>query len=179
MNFMSNYKIALICLLALLTVGLMAACDGLDAPVNNQPAPTPHVPAVPPVAAVAEADEVMRGICFEAALDAAGTVFVIRDDGELARFYDLADNSGLCRRPVERRPFDFSEGRLLAGLWSMGRGCTAQHEVIEILRDDEARALLIHVEFVTEGACNYELVRPFWLALEGVGDYEILIVVIE
>jgi hypothetical protein len=115
----------------------------------------------------------MSGICFEAALDTAGDIFVLRDSLAHIRFYDLADNSQLCRRPVTRYPFDFSRGRVLAGLWSDGKGCTARHDVLSVARDDAARTLLIRLKFVTEGSCDYELVRPFWIGLDGVGDYAI------
>lgn len=121
----------------------------------------------------------MRGICFEAALDAAGDIFVLRDTRSHIRLYDLADNSDLCRRPVARYPFDFSGGRVLAGLWSYGRGCVARHDVVSQDRDDSARTLLIRLRFVIEGDCDYELVRPFWIGLEGVGDYQIQIEVAE
>lgn len=116
---------------------------------------------------------VMSGICFEAALDAAGKVFVLRDAQAHIRFYDLADNSQLCRRPVARNAFDFSSGRVLAGLWSQGKGCTARHDVLSVARDDVARTLLIRLNFVTEGDCDYELLRPFWIGLDGVSDYKI------
>jgi len=115
----------------------------------------------------------LSGICFEAALDAAGRTFVLHNAAELIEFYDLADNSRFCRHPVTRYPFDFSGGRVLAGLWSKGWGCTAHHDVLDIQRDDAARTLTIRLRFVTEGDCDYELVRPFWIGLDGVQDYEV------
>lgn len=147
---------------------------------------TPQPPTETPVAAVtleptstlspypwSDENAVMGGICFEAALDASGQVFVLRSVAQQIEFYDLADNSRLCRRPVTRYPFDFSGGRVLAGLWSAGRGCTARHDVLDVQRDDTARRLTIRLRFVTEGDCNYELVQPFWIGLEGVQDYAI------
>ena len=117
----------------------------------------------------------MSGICFEAALDAAGKVFVLRDSRAHIQFYDLADNSQLCRHPVTRNVFEFSSGRILAGLWSYGKGCTAHHDVLAVNRDDAARTLTIQLRFVTEGTCDYELLRPFWIGLDGVSDYQIQI----
>lgn len=119
---------------------------------------------------------IVSGVCFEAALDAAGRVFVLRSADEHIRFYDQADNSHLCRHPVTRYPFDFSTGRVLAGLWSYGRGCTARHEVMSVTRDDTARTFTIRLHFVTEGDCNYELVRPFWVGLDGLSDYTVTII---
>ncbi len=119
----------------------------------------------------------MSGICFEAALDAAGQVYVFRSAEEHIDFYDLADNSRLCRRPVQRYPFDFTGGRVLAGLWSAGVGCTARHDVLAIERNDDAKTFTVRLRFVTEGDCPYELVRPFWMGLDDMADYEIDIVV--
>lgn len=120
---------------------------------------------------------VTSGICFEAALDAANQLFILRNSAELIALYDLADNSEFCRHPVTRYPFDFSNGRVLAGFWSYGRGCTARHEVLDIQQDDSAKRLTIRLRFVTEGDCPYELLRPFWVGLDGVQDYEIEMVV--
>lgn len=118
---------------------------------------------------------VMSGICFEAAYDAAGQVFVLRSAEEHIRFYDLADNSGLCRRAVQRYPFDFEQGAVLAGLWSRGLGCTARHEVLDYVRDDAAQEIVLSLRFVTEGDCNYELVRPFWVEIPAAQEYAIRI----
>jgi hypothetical protein len=128
-------------------------------------------------AGLADASAVMGGICFEAALDAAGRVFVLRSAEDHIRFYDLADGSRLCRRRVERRPFDFGEGRALAGLWSAGRGCTARHEVLAFRRDESARVIRLDLRLVVEGACDYELVRPFWVSIAGAADYAVEIAV--
>ena len=81
--------------------------------VQDVPVPTPAQPWP-------DANGVMGGICFASAQDAAGQLFVLRSQQELSHFFDLADNSQLCREPVERRAFDFSGGRVLAGLWSTG-----------------------------------------------------------
>jgi hypothetical protein len=121
---------------------------------------------------------IMSGVCFEAANDAAGRTFIIRNEAELTLLYDLADNSRLCRRPVERGTFDFTNGRVLAGIWSAGRGCTARHDVLAVQRDDAARVIAVTLRFVTEGDCPYELVRPFWVGLLGATDYQIALNVV-
>lgn len=136
----------------------------------------PVVPtATRPAVGWSDANAVMAGICFEAAFDAAGRVFVLPDADALANLFNLADNSGLCRRPVARGTFDFANGRVLAGLWSRGDGCVARHDVIAIERDDDARAIRFEVRFVTEGACNYELVRPFWIGIDDASGYAVSI----
>jgi len=116
---------------------------------------------------------VLAGICFAAAQDAAGQHFVLRSAAELEAFFDLADHSQLCRRPVQRQAFDFSGGRVLAGLWSAARGCTAHHELVNWQRDAEARRIVLQLRLHSSGDCNYELLRPYWLALDRAGDYEI------
>jgi len=159
---------------------LLGVCSGCglrpapSLPITTLPAPTPTIDTF-----YTWTDEiaVMNGICFESALDAVGRIFVLKNDEALSRFYDLADNSRLCRRPVRRNPFDFSSGRVLAGLWRYGVGCTARHDVINVQRDDAAKTILITLHFVTEGDCRYELVRPFWIGLVAAVDYDISIVV--
>lgn len=119
--------------------------------------------------------EIMSGICFAAANDAAGQIFVLRTPGELNTFYALADNSGLCRRPVTRATFDFADGRVIVGMWSAGRGCTAHHEILHFVRDDEALSIDISLRLVIEGNCPYELVRPFWISIPVSRDYAIML----
>jgi hypothetical protein len=141
---------------------------------------TSDLPADSPTAAptvttllTQDAADVMSGVCFEAAFDAAGHIFVLRSTAELIHLFDLADNSRLCRQPVERHTFDFENGRILAGVWSAGTGCTARHEVIGMSRDDAAKQVTIRARFIVDGDCGYELVRPFWLALDRVTDYAV------
>ena len=126
-----------------------------------------------------QANAVMRGICFESANDAAGQVFVLRSAEEHIRFYNLADESTLCRLPVARNAFDFSDGRILAGLWSRGRGCDANHDILNVQRDDAGRRISIDLRFTTDGDCNYELVQPFWVGIPDAADYEVSITVQE
>lgn len=164
----------LICLLTL------SGCIriSISTPSPTQPVETAAPSAIPtPVYPWTDESAVMNGICFEAAQDAAGKVFVLRNDGDLNNFYGGADNSQLCRHPVTRNAFDFSSGRVLAGLWSYGHGCTARHEVLGFTKDDTARQMTIVLHFVTEGACDYELVRPFWVGLDGIEDYTVNIIV--
>jgi len=124
-----------------------------------------------------DANSVMSGICFESAYDAVGQVFVLRSEAELAQLFDLADHSRLCAHPVQRHSFDFAYGRVLAGLWSAGRGCSAYHQPIAFDRNDVERTITIRLQWVVVGACDYELVRPFWIGLENARDYAITIVV--
>jgi hypothetical protein len=147
-------------------ISLVRIPPTLDAPFTPEPTPVSAYPWV-------DAGAVMEGICFEAALDAVGETFVLRNADDHMRFYDLADNSQLCRRPVTRYAFDFSNGRILAGLWSYGRGCTARHEVLSFTRDDAAQSINLQLRFVTEGNCDYELVRAFWISLENATNYQI------
>jgi hypothetical protein len=163
-----------------LIAALVSGCGLVESRPTPPPSPLPTVTIQPTATAIptpaypwTDENAVLNGICFEAALDAAGQVFVLRRPEDLLNLYDLADNSQLCRHPVPRQPFDFAEGRVLAGLWSAGRGCTAHHEVLSIERDDSARTLTIHLRLITDGACTYELVRPFWIGMDRVSDFTI------
>jgi hypothetical protein len=114
-------------------------------------------------------------VCFEAAFSLADRVFALRQAEDLIAFYDHIDNSQLCRHPVTRYPFDFSNGRILVGLWSKGRGCRARHDLVGVTRDDASRGFALNLLLVIEGDCNYELLRPFWVGLEGLTEYSIQI----
>jgi len=161
-------------LLAILVLVLVACSLDPGSP------PTVALPeAVESGAAYTDAAEVMRGICFESAYGAAldEAVFVLRSDADLQRLFDLADNSGLCRRAVERGSFDFSDGRVLVGTWSFGMGCTANHDITTYTRDAAAQTVTLVLAFSTQGDCPYELVRPFWIAIPDAADYAITLTV--
>lgn len=152
----------------------LSACMLSPAPPPQTDNPPLSVPEQAPDGWI-DASEIMYGICFESAYDARDQVFILRDEADLIRFFDLADNSQLCRRSVDRQMFDFSNGSIMAGVWSYGTGCVAHHEVTRFDRDDASRTLTITADFITEGDCPYELIRPFWMGLYGVADYEIIL----
>lgn len=165
-----------VCLFALAGGVLLAGCIQPASPTQTPVGmATPPLPSLAPTANYPWRDEnqVMSGICFEAAFDAAGTVYVLRSAEEHIRFYELADNSLLCRHPVTRYSFDFSAGDALAGLWSRGRGCTARYDVLAYNRDDAAQTFTMTLRFVVEGDCPYDLVSPFWVGLPGLAAYDI------
>ena len=176
-------------LLGLLAAVLLAACARDFPPTPTSPPATntpeielqvvPGLTLMPTTSPYPWTDEnaVMAGLCFESVYDAAGRTFVIRDAEALSGFFDLADNSTLCRQPVTRAEFDFSDGRILAGTWTRAVGCSAAHQVENVRRDDTARTLFIFLKLKIEGDCTYELVRPLWIGLSGINDYEIQFVV--
>jgi hypothetical protein len=142
--------------------------------------PDPLTPTLPPTATplpfdLEDAVSVMSGICFESAFDAVDNVFIMRNAEDHIQLYDLAENSALCRRPIIRNPFDFSNGRILTGIWTAGVGCTADHEVLDYQRDDGNKTLTFQLRFITAGDCPYELVRPFWVGIDNASDYEVII----
>lgn len=189
--YVRELKIALFW--ALIPLLLCAACTR-DAP-EATPTPTlselvatptdvlPITPTWTPLPfSFIDANPVFEGICFNSAYDAAGRVFVLRSPEELSALFDGSDNSQFCPRPVTRREFDFAPvndtpTRAIAGLWSRGRGCDARHEVLGVDQDDTAKTYIIHLRFITEGSCDYELVRPFWIGISGMNDYDIRILV--
>ncbi|MFN8528368.1 MAG: hypothetical protein U0670_07140 [Anaerolineae bacterium] len=144
-------------------------------PVPTVAPPPTDTPISAPPFPVEWTDEnaVFNGLCFESVWDAAGQVFVLKSAEDLTGLFDLADNSHLCRHPIERGTFDFSGGRVLVGTWSRGHGCAARHDFIRTERDDIALLYAINVRLVVEGTCDYELIRPFWIGISGVYDYDI------
>lgn len=125
------------------------------------------------VGQITAVNDIMQGICFESAFDAAGQTFVLSDDAQLTKLFDLADNSRLCRHPVERKTFDYSSGSVLAGTWSKGIGCNARHDLVKVKVNEKRKRIRVIVKFVTEGDCNYELVQPYWISISGARDYQI------
>jgi hypothetical protein len=124
------------------------------------------VATTPPIYPWVDESASVLGICFEAANDMAemDRRFLLRSGTEHIAFYDAVDSTHLCLRPVARTTFDFSTGRTLAGLWRAGRGCTARYDVTAY--SVENNELNIILGFVTEGDCNYALVRPFWISFD-------------
>jgi hypothetical protein len=144
------------------------------APPIATPQPAPTATATPVLFPWADARAVMSGVCFEAALDASGQVLVFRSAEDHIRYYNQVDASGLCRRAVRREPFAFADGgRVLAGLWSYGRGCDAAHTVTDYALTDGR--LTINLTFTTSGDCDYELLQPFWVAVPDVSDVQITV----
>lgn len=131
--------------------------------ISATPAATATLPSYP----WTDESSVVAGVCFEAARDMAamGRRFVLHNGLEHIEFYNAIDSTNLCLRPVERVSFEFSTGRALAGLWTAGQGCTAEYEVMAY--SVEENTLNIALRFVTEGDCNYELIRPFWMSFDG------------
>jgi hypothetical protein len=161
---------------------LLAACSPTQSPPETQTTTVQVVErilpsATPPPTSTpypwTDATSVMSGLCFESVYDATGRTFIIRSADELTQFFDLADNSQLCRHPVARGSFDFSGGTVLVGLWSRAVGCKARHEVADVARDDVARTYVVSLRLVIEGGCGYDLVRPFWIGLSGLAGYDI------
>jgi len=193
-------KVISICLGACLLAGCSLSLESLATPAPVTPASIPVDATASTVATEAVAlptltptpeglyqpmalpddlrDEmpVMQGICYEAARDAAGRIFVLRSADEHIRFYAQTDESKLCRHPVTRQAFNFSTGRVLVGFWQIGQGCTAHHDVQAVDRDETAKTITLRITFITEGTCVYELVRPFWVSLPDATGYEITVV---
>lgn len=165
----------------LIILFVITACTLVEAPPSVEPSiirlasPTPPTPL--PQGWTDEID-VMSGICFEAAYDAANKTFALHSAEDHIKFYDLADFSRLCRQPVTRHPFDFTTGRALVGLWSVGIGCKAHHEVLDVDRNDADKAITARLRFIIEGDCPYELVRPFWVGIPNAQGYTITFEVI-
>lgn len=162
--------------LLFITLISISGCNVIPTITYTTPSPVASPSATAIVSRYPWSDEIatLRGICFEAAYDARDRVFVLHNAMEHIQFYDLADNSRLCRQSVTRHPFEFEDGkRVLAGLWSYGWGCVARHEVLRY--GIANNTLEIELQFITEGDCPYELIQPFWVGMEGVNQVEIIV----
>lgn len=117
----------------------------------------------------------MEDVCFEAAANTTERVFVIRDASALDQFYTQIDSSQLCEEAVTRNSFAFSDDTVIAGLWSSGIGCRSEYVVQNVARDDTKHQVTIQLQFITEGECPYELVQPFWVAMQNMAGINIQI----
>jgi hypothetical protein len=155
---------------------LLAACAPVAPPETTTPLASPAPTPWP--YSLTDERAVTAGICFESANDAAGRVFVLRSESDLTWLFDSSDSSGLCRRPSPRGAFDFggvngAPARALAGVWSRGIGCTADHVIEAVDVDEAARTFTVRARLVIGGDCPYELVRPFWIGITGYNEYDI------
>lgn len=165
---------------------LLAGCVLLD----NMPRPTPLpnvvVPSVTPLptldaptatpalpAGWQDARNVMRSVCFEAALVLRDEVFVLRSQAELEAFWARVDDLKACRRPITRPEVAFPDNAVLVGLWSYGFGCTARHDVRAVTM--EAGTLSLELVFGVDGTCPYELLRPFWVFIANAANQAIAV----
>lgn len=159
----------------------LVACN-LHAPLPPAPDATAEataevivLPTVTLVSDWVDASGLVSGVCFEAAFDAAGQIFILRNAADLTNFYNQVDNSNLCRRAITRQTFDFSRGDVVVGLWSVGAGCAARHDVFAFERDNDPEEIRLILGLDTQGTCNYELVRPFWVSFPDAQDHEITV----
>ena len=125
----------------------------------------------------ADVNYLMEGVCFEAALNAAGQIYKIPNQNSLDSFFRRIDRNKACEDDISPVTYAFSADEMIVGLWSSGTGCSARHEVQNVRRDDIQKQEAIQLQFVTEGDCSYELVQPFWIALPQSADYDVQIVV--
>jgi hypothetical protein len=153
-------------------IGGLLAGAGCIAPPGPPPSgqPTTMTPRW------ADARLLIDSICFEAALELSGRIFVIQGADDLTALYDLVDARGLCRRPVERVPYPYEDDAVITGTWQAGRGCTADYDVMAL--NDDGRTLRMQVTFRVEGDCPYDLVRPFWVVFEDRAGYPVTLDVV-
>jgi hypothetical protein len=144
------------------------------APVESTASPS----ATPDLAYVGQPfqDEraVFSGVCFNYWVQQVNRIYFVRTAFEHIDFYDEVDQSGACRFPVVRNPFDFEQGRMLMGAVNVGTGCWAYTDPIEMVTDDEAKTIIMRVGWAVAGDCDYRLARPFWVSIaRPPDDYQI------
>lgn len=130
--------------------------------------PTDRPGAAPPLDTVtapyANAGALLDGVCFEFLYSLDGATWVWTTPGDLAAFYDRADESELCPAPAAREPFDFA-GHYLAGGVQVRSGCDAAHHVVDTVTDESARTQTVIAQLTVSGDCDYELVQPLLIAV--------------
>lgn len=146
-------------------MALLAGCT-LPLPTRLQPesvaAPVASEVYAPPFE---DARDLFASVCFNYWVEQVNRLYVI--DSALAHitFYNEVDESGRCRFPVKRLPFDFTQGRILVGAVNVGTGCRAYTDPIALLRDDTTRTITLRVGWAVAGDCPYRLARPFWVSI--------------
>jgi len=156
---------------------LLTGCN-LDVSPSGEPTP-PATQITPSAIELNLPWQPMRytvdNVCFEYAQSVATQVFTLRSAEDHIRFYDAIDDSQICRRPIERVPVNFNGGFLIIGLWTPASGCTGRHDLLRFRQDDNAKSIEIELKFVAVGTCNYELLVPFWIGLDGAADYDVTV----
>ncbi len=112
-----------------------------------------------------DARDLFSGVCFNYWVGQANRLYVIDSAFAHIAFYNEVDESGLCRFPVTRKPFDFTQGRILVGAVNVGTGCTAVTDPIALVVDDTARTVTLRVAWAVNGDCPYRLARPFFVSI--------------
>lgn len=121
------------------------------------------------------ANDLVKGICFDAAAQLANATYVIHTSAEWTQFNQRF--TSLCQEPVRLEPLVLEDGDVLVGTWSTGQGCTAEHQVNNFQWDASNRTIALYVEFAVSGECPYELIRPFWVILKQAAGYQITLTI--
>lgn len=146
------------------TLALLTACT-LPLPGRSlQPAAVREPVDAGP--SIQDARSLVGGVCFDYWAEQANRLYVIQSAVEHITFYNEVDESGLCRLPVIREPYDFeAAGRILVGAVNLGAGCTAYTNPVAFRVDDAAQTITLRVHWGVEGDCPYRLARPFWVSI--------------
>ena len=106
-----------------------------------------------------------QDVCFVAAAAYSQQVIILRNVQHLQQFHSQL--AARCQRKVTEPDFDFTNGRILFGLWSAGEGCGAHHILTSYEREPSGQHIQVEAHFVPYGPCPYELLRPLWLSAPG------------
>ncbi len=149
-----------------LATGLLLAGCTMPLPVGVSPAeatvPATPGPYPPPYEDVRD---LFDGVCFDYWVEQVNRVYVIDSAFAHIAFYNEVDESGLCRFPVTRHPFDFTQGRILVGAVNVGTGCRAYTHPTALAVDEATQTVTLHVVWGVSGDCPYRLARPFWVSI--------------
>ncbi len=153
----------------------LLACNfpSIRYPPTATPSPLPTATVLPPTESFTatpglpfdDAGPLFAGLCFKFLQTLSGQTLVLDTPDDLNALYDRVDQSKLCRDPAARQSFDFS-ARQIVGTVLTGQGCTLDISYLGDHLDDTTHQRIVLLSAVIGGDCEYDLVRPLWLAIE-------------
>ncbi len=112
-----------------------------------------------------DVSSVFGGLCYNFLKTLRGQTLVFDSMADLSAFYNQVDKSKQCPDAAIRQPFDFTDSQII-GTVVTGKGCRLDLNYEQTETDNAARQRIILFREASVGDCDYELVRPVWLAIE-------------
>ncbi len=107
----------------------------------------------------------LGGICFKYLATLAGQSLAFSSTGDLAAFFDAANQSKKCQEFILRPAFDFSTKQILGTILT-AQGCGIVLHYDRTDEDDKAQMRIIIIQATPTGDCPYTLVEPILLAVD-------------
>src|SRR5579859_7782424 len=101
----------------------------------------------------------LQGVCFKYLASLDGQVLAFNSTGDLAGFFDSANQSKKCPELIARPPFDFSSKQIV-GTVITAQGCGLILRYVRTDQDDTKRQRTLDFQATPAGNCPYILVEP-------------------